>query len=1811
MKNTRLYLILLALMALTPTAWAQGLSGSGTTDDPYLITSADDWNTFAQSVTNGTTYAGQFVKLTADITASVMAGSHTSESNYHAFSGTFDGDGHTITLALSGSGEGTALFSDLEGATLKNLKAQGSVTTNDRRPATFAVIVFGNSTIKNCWSTVAVSSTRASGWVDGGGFVGRVSSNATLNMIDCAFHGSVTFTNGATTGGGMVGYTQDNATVNLTNCLYSPTSLTLNVYDYNPRVFVSGYVAGNLINCYYNAVAAASVLGKQGTDASNMTNEALAAALGEGWHVYNGMVVPFTGKYYINSAAEWNAFATAVNNGTSFSGQTMALTTDIPTAEEIANGTNAVTTMAGTDSHPFCGTLDGDGHSITLALSGNGPGTALFYLIEGATLKNLKVQGSVATTGYRPATFAAFVEGNSTISNCWSTVAVSSTKTSSWVDGGGFVGRVSGTASLNMTGCAFHGSVTFEPSATTGGGMVGYTQNGATVNLTNCLYSPSALTLSVNAYNPRVFVSGDVAGNLTNCYYNDVAAAATALGKDGKQMRSIAGDANVTVAFSGQATTYDMSGISAYSVGLVYDSTLYAGQCDTVSLNLACTTPPGYIFSGFSASAGTLTGTANPYTLTMPNANVTLQAIIESLSSVNYIDGDSVVHTCSNFTMLTGNETTLEAGWYVVYDSIAYDHALTLNGDVNLILCNGKTMTVTPSSGSGIDGLMSNLTLYSQSLDSIVAGTLNVMGDGSNTAIDIFNATYTQHSGNVVVTNSYGDALYADNITINGGSINANGESYGINAGDLTINGGSINANGGYKGIYATNLTINGGTVIANSNSNSGDYAGLSIDGNLVINGGKVEASSIWAWNNITLGWTNTDDYIFAGSYETEEGTLSVKSGQAFYCEEDENVIVSGTLDGDQIDAIRGKTLRPYFIDYMDGDGEMHICKDFTVLTGDETTLETGWYAVKNDLTYNHTLTLNGDVTLILCDSTTMTVTADNGGGIVGDNIMTIYGQSLDSIAAGTLNVTNNDWQFAAIHPSNYIQHSGNVVASNSDGEALYANYITMNGGNITASGSSFGIKADFDMNLNGGTIIVNNNNTAQAPTNLVVTPAANNVLSATVSWTNPSKTLNNSNLTNIDQIVVCRNNEIIYTEDNVTPGANMTITDDRVPRFDAFQYSVYAVCNGAHGKIIYLDNIAFGPTCGWTINVTQASFQGFRGGKIHVYNAAGTDIAQITTTNSTAQTIPVDMPVGRVSFGWSAPTQSGSFTMAFTIMDSQNNTVYTYSGSSDQLAEGIFCETNNGCGNSAGDGVPTNVVALVDEENPNNINVSWDPIRPDGYGYTVYRDGMLYRLIPNDTSFVDENASLGGHCYVVGFLGDGGENGLYSNESCATSGECYAPRNLDYEYTGSTNKIKLLWERPEPHDGLSGYYLYRKTDGTDYNRIKLLGANATSYTDNTANIDSTWYYYKLYACYNNLECISAPANWIHDENQFFLHVLYSVNGINKQENSRVSLYPNPAKDMFTLEGEGLQHVTVYNLMGQMVYEMECQGESVDINDGTIIANYNRNQGNSYSGLSINGNLVINGGKVEAFSIWAQNDITFGWTCPNDYILAGSYEAVEGTVTVKTGQAFYYGNNVIVSGTLDEDQINAIGGKTLRPYIVPTTVTKDIAGYGTGDGGWQLIALPLQGAFHPTSINNMIADTAAHYDLYRFEPSHEGNEWENYKADSTFKLETGKGYLYANADNVTLTFSGPSYIGDSCEIALVYDSTDYQKCWNLVGNPFDCNATLNREYYVLDESGLGINPEPIPATTPIPPCTAVFVKAVAEGDKAVFTRVTQ
>ena len=449
---------------------------------------------------------------------------------------------------------------------------------------------------------------------------------------------------------------------------------------------------------------------------------------------------------------------------------------------------------------------------------------------------------------------------------------------------------------------------------------------------------------------------------------------------------------------------------------------------------------------------------------------------------------------------------------------------------------------------------------------------------------------------------------------------------------------------------------------------------------------------------------------------------------------------------------------------------------------------------------------------------------------------------------------------------------------------------------------------------------------TANAPTDMNVVPANDGTLTASISWKNPSITLTNVPLTAIDQIVVARNGEVIFTEDNVTPGAEMSFVDESVPYFDVFDYAVYAIINGQHGASARAEKVLVAPTCDWKIIMQSSAFQGWNGGYVSLYSATGKEIQRFTITSSVPSTFNFPVPVGNVCFGWTAPSNNVS-NMSLIIKDSEGNTAYTYQGNSSGMEEGVFYAVNNGCGNALVTTAPYHLMAEMSES---DAVLTWENggVVPD-YGYIVYKDEQIYGFT-TELSFVDENITVG-HCYTVTALNYGGESD-HSNETCASAGDCKGATNFDYEYVGNNYKIKLLWDKPEPGDGLSGYYLFRKQgeDGT-YERIKLLSASATNFTDNTANQQGD-YYYRLYAYYSATDCTSAPASIKDDPNKFYLKVYYSPTDIEETEKPEINLYPNPVNHSLKIEAEGMTHVTVFNQLGQLIFASECDSNSLNIN---------------------------------------------------------------------------------------------------------------------------------------------------------------------------------------------------------------------------------------------------------------------------------------
>ncbi|MBQ8957346.1 MAG: fibronectin type III domain-containing protein [Bacteroidales bacterium] len=163
--------------------------------------------------------------------------------------------------------------------------------------------------------------------------------------------------------------------------------------------------------------------------------------------------------------------------------------------------------------------------------------------------------------------------------------------------------------------------------------------------------------------------------------------------------------------------------------------------------------------------------------------------------------------------------------------------------------------------------------------------------------------------------------------------------------------------------------------------------------------------------------------------------------------------------------------------------------------------------------------------------------------------------------------------------------------------------------------------------------------------------------------------------------------------------------------------------------------------------------------------------------------------------------------------------------------------------------------------------------------------------------------------------------------------------------------------------------------------------------------------------------------------------------------------------------------------------------------------------------------------------------------------------------------------------------------------------TKDITAYTEGSKDrYYLIASPI-GEVSPENVTDMLSNS---YDLYRFNQNPTlvdgiGLEWENYKAES-FNLEPGKGYLYANSQNVTLTFTGVPYSGNDKVTLTKTNDVDWSG-WNLVGNPFAQTAYITKTFYTMNDNGS----EVIAGTgNSIEAMEGVFVIANQDGEEMSF-----
>lgn len=172
-------------------------------------------------------------QLTADITVTAPYA-----NDFTDFSGTFDGNGHTVTLDITASTANVGLFSKLAGgAVVKNVKVDGTVSGTEGVAGIAAQA--NGATISGCINCAEISATER----HVGGIVGKLRGGTVEN---CYNTGAISSSRTRPINmGGIAGYVDGGASVE--NC-YNTGSIT---GSGDNTAAVVGWNAATVKNCYY------------------------------------------------------------------------------------------------------------------------------------------------------------------------------------------------------------------------------------------------------------------------------------------------------------------------------------------------------------------------------------------------------------------------------------------------------------------------------------------------------------------------------------------------------------------------------------------------------------------------------------------------------------------------------------------------------------------------------------------------------------------------------------------------------------------------------------------------------------------------------------------------------------------------------------------------------------------------------------------------------------------------------------------------------------------------------------------------------------------------------------------------------------------------------------------------------------------------------------------------------------------------------------------------------------------------------------------------------------------------------------------------------------------------------------------------------------------------------------------------------------------------------------------------------------------------------------------------------------------------
>ncbi len=286
-------------LPLYPAGTNVTLNGTGTADNPYQIGSPEEWDAFATivNVYGDNRKQDACGVLTADITFTKNHQQPGENSGYfflhntsnYCYKGTFNGNGHTITLnynstlvCYDGITRETwgGLFWHVQDATIKNLKVTGVIRTMYNHCGTIIQHSNSNNKLLNCEANVQIINEKPSANNYLGGLIGGNQASTNNEIQNCYAHSEYASTseNNVTNSGGMWGILKS-ATVK--NSYAAPRAINSGFTSFYSLGFL--YEGGSITtsDTYYKMPSYNGTLTSQGEAVGTKTASQIAEALNE------------------------------------------------------------------------------------------------------------------------------------------------------------------------------------------------------------------------------------------------------------------------------------------------------------------------------------------------------------------------------------------------------------------------------------------------------------------------------------------------------------------------------------------------------------------------------------------------------------------------------------------------------------------------------------------------------------------------------------------------------------------------------------------------------------------------------------------------------------------------------------------------------------------------------------------------------------------------------------------------------------------------------------------------------------------------------------------------------------------------------------------------------------------------------------------------------------------------------------------------------------------------------------------------------------------------------------------------------------------------------------------------------------------------------------------------------------------------------------------------------------------------------------------------------------------------------------------